>query len=132
MDGRFYVHDVRKLINSKVTIGLNNHMTWTHLVPIKVNCFIWRANMDRITSSAAIVKRVVRVVSTVCQLCNVEIEGMDHLLTICGFAKEVFKWIFRWCDIPLDKLSTFPKALNFADKMDEFSREKEDFYCHHV
>lgn len=39
-DGRFYVHDLRSLIDSFLMSEMYNVMTWISLVPLKITCFI--------------------------------------------------------------------------------------------
>ena len=76
-DGKFYVHDIRKLVDSKITAGLTNPTIWLSLVPIKVNCFVWRASIDRIPSAIALARRGINMNTTTCRLCPNGIEEVD-------------------------------------------------------
>nr|KAJ0186253.1 hypothetical protein LSAT_V11C900482370 [Lactuca sativa] len=53
----FRVSDIRALIDSKLTISINNPTVWLHLVPIKCISFVWRACMGRIPTTVALSKR---------------------------------------------------------------------------
>ncbi|KAL7611670.1 hypothetical protein Lser_V15G08039 [Lactuca serriola] len=90
-DGQFYVRDIRKLIDSKVTVRTNSTTVWVNLVPLKIICFVWRASLDDIPSSMALSRRGVCVDSTRCLFCINGVDDTDHLLIACDLAKEVFK-----------------------------------------
>ncbi|KAL4577825.1 hypothetical protein LXL04_013939 [Taraxacum kok-saghyz] len=94
VDGQFYVHDVRHLIDQKITMEKNIPIVWNNLVPFKVGCFIWRAGIDRISSSFALVKRGINVHNRGSHFCSHCVEDTDHLLVNCIFAKEVLDWMF--------------------------------------
>nr|KAJ0193757.1 hypothetical protein LSAT_V11C800390710 [Lactuca sativa] len=99
-DGQFYVRDICKLIDSK------------------------RASLDGIPSSMALSRRGVGVASTRCLFCINGVDDTDHLLIACDLAKEVFKWIFKWCDVPFVSFSSVSEALNFAAKWGNCPKKK--------
>ncbi|KAL4590329.1 hypothetical protein LXL04_003257 [Taraxacum kok-saghyz] len=68
---------------------------WTHDVPIKVSCFIWRANMGRIPTACDLMKRGVPVNSPICSFCSGDDEGTLHTLWSCPFATTVWEWILK-------------------------------------
>lgn len=81
----------------------DHFIEWIHEVPIKILCFVWRAHLSRIPSAYALISRGVALCSSVCSFCSCGIEDAYHILLTCPFAKEVWEWTFRWCniDIPL-------------------------------
>jgi len=98
-DGKFYVHDLRAIIDSVITCSSPNPTIWLSIIPIKVMVFVWRACLDRIPTASNLVKRGV-VVPTFCTLCDVGEDTTDHSLVSCPFAHEVLVWIFKWWDFP--------------------------------
>lgn len=42
-NGKFYVRDLRRLIDSRLTTSMNNSTDWIKLVPLKIICFTWCA-----------------------------------------------------------------------------------------
>ncbi|KAJ9559084.1 hypothetical protein OSB04_013698 [Centaurea solstitialis] len=100
-DGDYYVHDLRHLIDIKVTIPASNPMVWLHLVPLKIICFVWRAYMDRIPSAMALARRGIHVGSNSCVLCNAGSDEADHFLINCPFTAVTMKWIFNWCGVQI-------------------------------
>nr|KAJ0200215.1 hypothetical protein LSAT_V11C600306310 [Lactuca sativa] len=126
-DGQFYVSDICKLIDSKVTVGTNSTTVWVNLVPLKIICFVWRASLDGIPSSMALSRRGVGVTSTRCLFCINGVDDTDHLLIACDLAKEVFKWIFKWCDVPFVPFSSVSEALNFAAKWGNCPKKRKVF-----
>ncbi|MBD4782891.1 hypothetical protein GUG12_03355, partial [Xanthomonas citri pv. citri] len=84
------VGDLRKKIDHLNSASLNlPKITWSTTVPIKVNCFIWRAAQKRIASLKALSFRSIAIPSTQCGACINTEEDADHALVICPFAKEV-------------------------------------------
>lgn len=77
-NGHFYVCKLRYLINPKLTISASNPTIWS--VPLKVTSFIWRACMDRIPFSLAVIPHGVNITSSSCALCPNEFDSCDHLL----------------------------------------------------
>ncbi|KAL4591704.1 hypothetical protein LXL04_004675 [Taraxacum kok-saghyz] len=111
-DGSFAVRDFRALIDLKITTAALNPAVWIHLVPIKVNCFVWRTCLDRIPTSTALALRGVHMTSTDCASCSSGLDDVDHILVDCPIAKDLLIWIFRWCEI---SMQNFSKAVDLVD-----------------
>ncbi|XP_076920623.1 uncharacterized protein LOC143581819 [Bidens hawaiensis] len=75
-------------------------MKWSKWVPNKCNIHAWRAEMDRIPTRRALIRRNIRVNDIVCPLCDSGEETADNLLTGCGAVSVVWDHISRWCKVP--------------------------------
>ena len=98
-DGKFYVSDVRRLIDAVITTPMQNNTIWLYIVPLKINVFIWRVYVGRIPTAEALSKRGISVNNTSCHKCNTCLDEIDHLFAGCNFAKDVLMKIWNWCGI---------------------------------
>ncbi|KAM0044311.1 putative reverse transcriptase zinc-binding domain-containing protein [Helianthus debilis subsp. tardiflorus] len=93
----FSVKSVRSLLD-KSRITTDNYVPerckW---IPTKCNLFIWRADMYRIATVDALIKRNIDVGSPICRLCGDGDENVEHLFTSCFFASMLWSWIGNWC-----------------------------------
>ncbi|KAJ0466659.1 putative reverse transcriptase zinc-binding domain-containing protein [Helianthus annuus] len=74
-------------------------MKWISWVPLKVKIFVWRLEMDRIPTRAALRRRHINLQDVSCALCEAEEETTLHLYTGCGFTFGVWSAIGAWCKI---------------------------------
>ncbi|KAI3751226.1 hypothetical protein L2E82_22274 [Cichorium intybus] len=80
-DGKYSVCALRRYIDQKTEVNLSlPSITWCNEVPIKVNCFVWRASQNKIPSLVALRKRGVETDSTCCGACINGMECTDHIL----------------------------------------------------
>ncbi|XP_022014882.1 uncharacterized protein LOC110914396 [Helianthus annuus] len=100
-DGKdsFTVAMVKQLIREDTAVGRDHKMRWESWVPAKVNIFVWRAEMDRIPTKAALIKRRLNIQDGTCALCDYGEEEVMHLFTGCSFAFGVWESVGRWCNI---------------------------------
>ncbi|KAL4592348.1 hypothetical protein LXL04_005339 [Taraxacum kok-saghyz] len=65
------------------------------------------------------------------------IEETDHLLVKCDFAKEVFSWIFKWCNVACPNFDKVADVFYFAAKWGNCPKKRkillaiinEGFWC---
>lgn len=87
-DGIFHVNalrtriDWRNLMTGEVTIN------WTHEIPLKVNCFMWRAKLDRIPTACALLRRSIQITSAICSIAR----RRKKMQPTCYFAAQ---WLQR-------------------------------------
>ncbi|KAJ0548259.1 putative reverse transcriptase zinc-binding domain-containing protein [Helianthus annuus] len=75
-------------------------LDWNKWVPSKCNIFVWRAVLNRIPTSNALIRRGIMVGDGFCPLCKSDYESVDHLFTACLFATVLWQKVSRWCRIP--------------------------------
>ncbi|XP_076917464.1 uncharacterized protein LOC143577543 [Bidens hawaiensis] len=97
--GVFTVASMKQILLKNSNMPVPFTIKWNSWVPIKVNILAWKAEMDRLPTYVALVKRNVDVGST-CRLCGDYEETCDHLLTSCYFAMLIWQFVSNWCNIP--------------------------------
>ncbi|KAK1415527.1 hypothetical protein QVD17_31310 [Tagetes erecta] len=96
--GAFTVASMRSLLHRPiVTHGFR--LQWNNWIPVKVNIFGWRAEMDRIATKDALLMRGIITNSNICPLCGEYNETAAHLLVACYFANMTWHFISSWCKI---------------------------------
>ncbi|CAI9297308.1 unnamed protein product [Lactuca saligna] len=80
-DGYYTVDLFWERINGPTTPYWGVKISWSKDVPIKGNCFVWRANFNRISTASALIKQGVRINSAQCGHCRSGEEDIGHLFT---------------------------------------------------
>ncbi|GJY86822.1 RNA-directed DNA polymerase, eukaryota, partial [Tanacetum coccineum] len=106
-DDTFSVGDTRRLIDSKILPTLAPLTSWDKTLPRKVNILIWRLALDRLPHRLNLSARGMDIPSISCSLCNGNVESSSHIFFDCDFAKEVWRLIRIWCDIPLPTFTSY-------------------------
>ncbi|CAI9301134.1 unnamed protein product [Lactuca saligna] len=127
VDGSFRVCDIRALIDSKLTVPVNNLTVWLHLVPIKCISFVWRACMRRIPMAVALSKKGINLSSISCKMCFMGMDVADYILLDCPFAFESLGWIFNWCDIHVHRFISTSNFVNFAASWGNYPKKRGIF-----
>nr|KAJ0218526.1 hypothetical protein LSAT_V11C300147870 [Lactuca sativa] len=123
----FRVCDLKALIDSKLTIPINNPTVWLHLVPIKCISFVWRACMGRIPTAVALSRRGINMSSTSYQMCFSGVDTADHILLNCPIAFDSLRWIFNWCDISIQRFLSISDFVNFAASWGNYPKKRKIF-----
>ena len=126
-DGKFYVHDVRNLMDSFLTKQMENDVIWLNLIPLKINCFIWRAIIGRIPTATALGRRGIRVIDNSCPWCNEGLDEANHCLIGCNFSTEVLKKIMDWCSIDQGPFSDIKSVVSFAANWGNCPKKRKIF-----
>ncbi|XP_071694377.1 uncharacterized protein [Rutidosis leptorrhynchoides] len=94
----FSTNKLSKLIDSKVLLpGTNCVETFrNNFVPKKVEVFIWRARKKRLPTLSELDKRGIDLNSVRYQLCDDDIESVDHALVFCKHVFEIWEKGFDW------------------------------------
>ena len=127
MDGKFYVRDLRSIINARLTRFEINPTVWTHLVPSKAACFVWRACQDRIPTKAALARRGMQFLNLDCHLCGSGLEDSNHVIVNCLYLKETLDWLWRWCNVPAPTLNTVSDLISFAANWGRCPKKRKVF-----
>ena len=70
-------------------------------VHIKANALVCRAELGRLPTRDALVRRNIQLHTVECLLCNIAEESVLHNFTSCYFAISLWQLISQWCKIPL-------------------------------
>ncbi|MFS8029189.1 putative reverse transcriptase zinc-binding domain-containing protein [Helianthus anomalus] len=101
VDGKesFSVAQVKSLIRDDNEVRRDHSMQWESWIPLKVNLFIWRAEMERIPTKLALTRRRIFIQDVSCSLCETGEEDVNHLFTGCGFSFGVWSAVGKWCKL---------------------------------
>ncbi|KAJ0550752.1 putative reverse transcriptase zinc-binding domain-containing protein [Helianthus annuus] len=113
----FSVASVKLLLREDSEVRRDHFMRWESWVPNKVNIFVWRAEMDRIPTKVALIRRRINVQDGSCSLCDNGEEDVMHLFTGCGFAFGVWDSVGRWCNISPILAFDFKDLLGIHDQV---------------
>ncbi|XP_021986317.1 uncharacterized protein LOC110882654 [Helianthus annuus] len=89
---------------------------WNRWVPSKVNIFSWRVVLGRIPVKEELAKRGVVLHNSVCPMCNINIETVDHLVCNCNMSKVIWWNVLAWVKLPVGTLFGAAKeVLNYIE-----------------
>ncbi|KAJ0523908.1 putative reverse transcriptase zinc-binding domain-containing protein [Helianthus annuus] len=84
--GTYSVALMKSMIREEEEVRRDFCMRWESWIPIKVNIFVWRTEMDRIPTRMALSRRRLNVGDSSCTLCGIGDEDVMHLFTGCVFS----------------------------------------------
>nr|GFA02106.1 RNA-directed DNA polymerase, eukaryota, reverse transcriptase zinc-binding domain protein [Tanacetum cinerariifolium] len=101
---------------------------WNRNIPIKVNIFLWRLNLNKLPTRVNLERKGVVIGSSLCPLCHLDVEMANHLFFNCELARDLWSSLAMWwnVDIPicanisdwldwLDGVRVLSKARSFLD-----------------
>nr|GEU79040.1 RNA-directed DNA polymerase, eukaryota, reverse transcriptase zinc-binding domain protein [Tanacetum cinerariifolium] len=112
----FSVKKLSDIIDSRLLaghfLGQKTH-SWNRLVPRKVNIFVWRAVLDRLSVLTKIDDRGIDIPSVLCPLCDDVLESLDHILVACPKVKLICRKCLSWWGVKfLDDGMDFANVIN--------------------
>ncbi|XP_021991990.1 uncharacterized protein LOC110888791 [Helianthus annuus] len=99
----FMVSKLRSELDRIDTMNETRVIKWLHWIPKKVNCFLWRLVLDRLTTREALQLRHIPLTSISCPFCNNAVESVNHLLVSCDLAQQIWTVIFQWTKLSLPR-----------------------------
>nr|GEU54289.1 RNA-directed DNA polymerase, eukaryota [Tanacetum cinerariifolium] len=106
-DGEFRVKDIRSFLDDLFLPSLTDATRWVKYIPVKVNVFVWRARLNRLPTRGNLVSRGVFLDSSLCSVCGLALEDVQHVFFRCDMAKLIFNRICRWWDLHWVDVSSF-------------------------
>ncbi|CAI9267946.1 unnamed protein product [Lactuca saligna] len=128
-DGIFHVKAIKLRIDNKELAINEVVIPWLHDIPIKVNTFIWRANLGRIPSNLALKRRGITNIRESCPQCHIEDEDSDHIMIRCPLANKIWELIFQWCNIPKPDFQTIGDLIGLTKTWRRCRRKKNNLIC---
>ncbi|GJT16685.1 RNA-directed DNA polymerase, eukaryota, reverse transcriptase zinc-binding domain protein [Tanacetum coccineum] len=76
---------------------------WIRHIPIKINVFLWRLNLNRLPSRVNLDRKGIEVDSLLCPTCQLDVEIVNHIFFNCEMAKDLWALLAKWweLDIPI-------------------------------
>ncbi|KAJ0578265.1 putative reverse transcriptase zinc-binding domain-containing protein [Helianthus annuus] len=96
-DSGFSTNATTKMLMQRTDFGNNFILKWVSWVPLKCSIMAWRAEMNRLPTKMAHIRRNVAIPDSSCSWCNYNDETVMHVLSDCIIASNVWDWIGRWC-----------------------------------
>ncbi|KAF5754697.1 putative reverse transcriptase zinc-binding domain-containing protein [Helianthus annuus] len=97
--GKFTVASLKKLRQDNRFEPAPYVIKRNNWVPRKVDILAWRAELDRIPTRCALIRRNINVMSNLCPLCSEYPETVEHLFISCEFAQMVWNVVSQWCKL---------------------------------
>nr|KAJ0203968.1 hypothetical protein LSAT_V11C500292530 [Lactuca sativa] len=124
-DGVFHVNTLRTQIDWRNMMPGEVSLKWTHEVPLKVNCFIWRAKLDRLPTARALTRRGIQLMSALCPYCELEEEDTAHALFRCPLASKVWEYVGHWCNIPHLQFQNAEEMVKYVTQWGTCSKQRK-------
>ncbi|GJQ98500.1 RNA-directed DNA polymerase, eukaryota, reverse transcriptase zinc-binding domain protein [Tanacetum coccineum] len=102
--------------------------TWDKSIPRKVNVFMWRLSLDRLPHRLNLSSRGMDIPAISCPSCNANVESANHVFFECDIATDMWKLVFRWCDIPLFQASSWDSFNDWIISWHASKEKKHRFY----
>ncbi|GJV43622.1 RNA-directed DNA polymerase, eukaryota, reverse transcriptase zinc-binding domain protein [Tanacetum coccineum] len=102
----FSVASARKFIDEHILPCGLSCTRWNKGVPIKVNVFMWRLNLDKLPSMVNMERKGIDIDSLLCPVYGDHVENVDHLFFSCGMARELWRLLARWCDLDIPSVAS--------------------------
>nr|KAJ0207604.1 hypothetical protein LSAT_V11C500262140 [Lactuca sativa] len=115
--GRYTVVSMRQAIDNSISSTILGPFHWNKVVPLKVACFAWRVNLNRIPTTVKLHRRGISSVDKNCSYCGVMDETTDHLLCRCPAMCSILDQVFRRYGIQHSSFSCVSKILDFASSL---------------
>ncbi|GJY82091.1 RNA-directed DNA polymerase, eukaryota, reverse transcriptase zinc-binding domain protein [Tanacetum coccineum] len=127
-NGTFTVKDARYRIDQNILPTLAHATTWDKSIPRKVNVFMWRLSLDRLPHRLNLSSRGMDIPAISCPSCNANVESANHIFFECDIATDMWKLVFRWCDIPLFQASSWDSFNDWNISWHASKEKKHRFY----
>ncbi|GJT91055.1 RNA-directed DNA polymerase, eukaryota, reverse transcriptase zinc-binding domain protein [Tanacetum coccineum] len=76
---------------------------WNRFIPIKVNVFLWRLNLNKFPTRINLDRKGIDIGSVLCPTCQGDVETVNHAFFNCVLAKDLWTLMANWweLDIPI-------------------------------
>ncbi|GJT78359.1 putative RNA-directed DNA polymerase, eukaryota, reverse transcriptase zinc-binding domain protein [Tanacetum coccineum] len=116
-DRRFSVKSMQTYINSLLHPLEPPPFRWSKILPIKINISSWRILHKRLPTRCNLDRRGIDLNSTLCPVCDEDIETEEHLFNSCKVVKDTWSKVLVWWKINTVSISSLSDAINLADKV---------------
>ncbi|GKD22003.1 RNA-directed DNA polymerase, eukaryota, reverse transcriptase zinc-binding domain protein, partial [Tanacetum coccineum] len=99
----FLVMSARILVDDSLLEAGITATRWIRHIPIKINVFLWRLNLNSLPSRVNLDRRGIEVDSLLCPTCYLDVETVNHIFFNCEMAKDLWALLAKWweLDIPI-------------------------------
>nr|GEV01413.1 RNA-directed DNA polymerase, eukaryota, reverse transcriptase zinc-binding domain protein [Tanacetum cinerariifolium] len=111
----YSVSSARALVDDNLLVAGSERTRWNRHIPIKVNVFLWRLYLNKLPSRVNLNKKGIKVDSTLCPTCGLDVETLNHIFFNCEMAKDLWLLLAKWWDLDVpfcDNISNWYEWLN--------------------
>ncbi|XP_021985127.1 uncharacterized protein LOC110881059 [Helianthus annuus] len=99
--GTFSVTTIRNHLNRiDANYDADEWKFWNRWAPPKVNYFIWRTVLEKISVKRELARRGIPLSSSLCSRCGLQEETVNHFICECTRSQRIWENIFIWLKIP--------------------------------
>ncbi|GJW41147.1 RNA-directed DNA polymerase, eukaryota, reverse transcriptase zinc-binding domain protein [Tanacetum coccineum] len=113
----FFVASVRHLVDSHLLVVDQNATRWNRCVPIKVNVFLWRLSLNKLTSGDNLDRKCIDVGSVLCPICQADVESANHIFFSCEMAKVLWDLLARWWELDISVCANISEWYSWLDSL---------------
>ncbi|GJX24024.1 RNA-directed DNA polymerase, eukaryota, reverse transcriptase zinc-binding domain protein [Tanacetum coccineum] len=114
-DGIFSIHATHVPIGSCMLPSCSSCTRWSNILPRKVNIFVGRLSLDRLSTRLNLSLRGLDILSIVCSMCNDVVEVVDHVFFGCDLSSDVWRLVRRWTHIDMPSFSSWFGCLQWFE-----------------
>nr|GEY55309.1 RNA-directed DNA polymerase, eukaryota [Tanacetum cinerariifolium] len=74
---------------------------WNRNIPIKVNVFLLRLNLNKLPSRVNLERKGVEISSILCPSCHLDVETVNHIFFNCELAKDLWSLLNKWWEVDI-------------------------------
>nr|GEW92005.1 hypothetical protein [Tanacetum cinerariifolium] len=88
---------------------------WNRNIPIKVNIFLWRLNLNKLPTRVNLERKGVVIGSSLCPLCHLDVETANHLFFNCELARDLWSSLAMWWNVDILICANISDWLDWLD-----------------
>nr|GEW71567.1 retrotransposon protein, putative, Ty3-gypsy subclass [Tanacetum cinerariifolium] len=103
------ISSVRSLVDSHILDTDNEVTRWNQNIPIKVNVFLWRLKLNKLSSRVNLDRRGIELGSLLFPSCLGVFETVNHSFFNCGMAKYLWSLLAKWWELDISVCGNIAK-----------------------
>nr|GEY08021.1 putative ribonuclease H protein At1g65750 family [Tanacetum cinerariifolium] len=115
-------------VNIETLPSLASSTSWDKSIPRKVNIFMCRLALDLLPHRLNLFLRGMDIPAISCSSCNGNVESANHIFFKCIIASDVWKLVYRWCEIPFVQALSFEVFKVWFSSWNTPKEKKHGFY----
>ncbi|GKC39114.1 RNA-directed DNA polymerase, eukaryota, reverse transcriptase zinc-binding domain protein [Tanacetum coccineum] len=111
----YSVASTRVLVDEKLLDSSLEATRWIRYIPIKVNVFLWRLNLNKLPSRVNLDRKGIEVSSLLCPTCQIDVETVNHIFFNCEMAKDLWSLLAKWWELDIPFCSNISDWYDWLD-----------------
>ncbi|GJW93134.1 RNA-directed DNA polymerase, eukaryota, reverse transcriptase zinc-binding domain protein [Tanacetum coccineum] len=112
------------LVDANTLVVDTTATRWNRNIPIKVNVFLWRLALNKLSSKVNLDRIGIDVDSTLCSICGEDVETVNHIFFSCEMAKDLWALLAKWWSLDIPICSNFLEWSSWLDSLHLSSKKK--------